>query len=106
MLLDASVVTLNAYQYFELINLSASGAKLRGASVPSAGKTGMFRLQAYQAMCKVVWSKGELCGVQFDELMPPRTFDHFREAGRITGAEMLTSDEQQAEEEWMNGAGD
>lgn len=103
-LLNASVVTLSAYQYFDLVNLSVNGAKLRGPSLPPAGKTAMFRLEGYRTLCKIIWSDRELCGVRFDEPMPRWAFEHYCETGRITGAEMLTLDEQQAEEEWRNGA--
>jgi hypothetical protein len=66
-LLPASVVTISAYQYFELVNLSATGAKLRGSAIPAIGKPALFRLSGLQVLCKVVWAKADLCGVHFDE---------------------------------------
>lgn len=105
MLLPASVVTMSAYQYFDLVNLSATGAKLRGSSLPRVGKPALFRLQSYKTLCRVVWTKDDLCGVHFDEVMPPRLLRRFREAGSATQIGMLTPDEKQAEEEWINGAG-
>ena len=71
-LLPASVVTMSAYQYLEVVNLSPTGAKLRGSPRPDIGKTAMFRLEGLQVLCKVVWAKGDLCGVRFDETIPPR----------------------------------
>ncbi len=71
-LLPASVVTMSAYQYFELINLSATGAKLRGSATPAVGRAALFRLDRLQILCKVVWVKDGLCGVHFDEIIPPR----------------------------------
>jgi hypothetical protein len=102
-LLPASVVTMSAYQYLEVVNLSPSGAKLRGSPVPDIGKTAMFRLDGYQLLCRVVWAKDDLCGVRFDELMPPRVLQIFREAGSIAKLDMLTPAEQQAADEWNNG---
>ena len=66
-LLPASVVTMNAYQYLEVVNLLPTGAKLRGSPRPEIGKTAMFRLEGFQLLCKVVWAKDDLCGVRFDE---------------------------------------
>jgi hypothetical protein len=104
-LLPASVVTMSAYQYLEVLNLSPSGAKLRGSPIPEIGKTAMFRLDGYQLLCKVVWAKDDLCGVRFDELMPPRVLQSFREAGSTAKLDMLTPAEQQAADEWNNGVG-
>lgn len=101
-LLPASVVTMDAYQYLDLVNLSATGAKLRGATIPAVGKQAMFRLDHFQVLCKVLWVKDNLCGIRFDEVIPPRLLAHFKEAGTATVG-MLTPEEQQAAEEWTNG---
>jgi hypothetical protein len=103
-LLEASVVTMSAYQYFELINLSATGAKLRGPSLPLVGRPALFRLNRFHVLCKVVWVKDQLCGVHFDEPIPPKVLAHFRETGSIAKLGMLTPDEKQAEEEWSGGS--
>ena len=102
-LLPASVVTMSAYQYFELIDLSATGAKLRGSDAPEIGKTALFRLEPFQALCRVVWVRDELCGIRFDELLPPRLLAHFRKMGNTTQVGMLTPEEQQTKEEWTEG---
>jgi len=102
-LLSASVVTMAAYRYFDLINLSATGAKLRGAEMPEVGKTALFRLDPFQALCKVVWVRDELCGIRFEELLSPRLLAHFRKAGDTAQLGMLTPAEQQAKEEWTDG---
>jgi hypothetical protein len=102
-ILSASVVTMSAYQYFDLINLSATGAKLRGSVFPDIGKTALFRLDRFQALCKVVWVKDGLCGVRFDELLPPALLAHFRKVGSAAQVGMLTPGEQQAKDEWTEG---
>ena len=99
-LLPASVVTMSAYQYLEVVNLSPTGAKLRGPSYPEKGRTAMFRLDQFQVLCKVVWSKDDLCGVRFEEIISPRVLAHFRKAGNTAQVGMLTPDEAQAAEEW------
>ena len=102
-LLPASVVTMSAYQYFEVINLSASGAKLRGSITPAVSKTALFRLDEFQVLCKVVWATEELCGVRFDEPIPPGVLARFNYAGSTAKMGMVTPEEKQAEEGWTNG---
>ena len=104
LLLPASVVTLAAYQFFELTNLSPNGAKLRGPELPPVGTPGLFRVDGFQTLCRVVWAKDELCGVQFEECLPPRILSHLRQSGSTKDI-LFSLDEQQAAEEWINGAG-
>ena len=98
LLLPASVVTMNAYQYFDLVNLSATGAKLCGSDPPEIGKTALFRLEPFQALCRVVWVSDGLCGVRFDEMLPPGLLAHFRKVGNTAQVGLLTPDEQEAKE--------
>ena len=93
--LPASVVTMSSYQYFELIDLSATGAKLRGHMVPPLGKTALFRIQTYQALCRVVWADNGVCGVRFDELIPARVLEDLRGAGTAVEVGLLTPDKHQ-----------
>lgn len=103
LLLPASVVTMSAYQYFDLVNLSATGAKLRGPDMPLIGKTALFRLDPFQALCRVMWVKDELCGIRFEELLSPTLLAHFRTVADTAQFGMRTPDEQQAKEEWTEG---
>ena len=103
-LLPASVVTVSAYQYLELVNLSATGAKLRGDMRPGIGKPALFRLDDFKVLCRVVWQTDDLCGVRFDEPMPPWALSHFRKIGGTAQIGMLTPEEKQAEEEWTDGS--
>jgi len=79
--LEASVVTMSEYTYFELVDLSATGAKMRGPKPPTLGRTALFRLDKFQSLCRVAWIDGEMCGVRFDELIPPGVLAQFRDSG-------------------------
>lgn len=102
-LLRSSVVTMSAYQYPEVINLSPTGAKLRGPTLPGLGETAIFRLDGFEVLCKVMWVKEELCGIGFDEPIPAAVLAEFRTAGDIRKFGMLTLDEQQAKDLWTMG---
>ena len=101
-LLPASVVTMSAYQFLEVVNLSPSGAKLRGPAVLEVGKPAMFRLDGFNVLCKIVWVKDDLCGVRFDDAIPARVLAEFRKAGDTAQVGMLTLDEQAAADEWAS----
>jgi len=103
-LLPASVVTMSAYQYLEVVNISPTGAKLRGSPIPGIGKTAMFRLEGFQLLCKVVWTRDNLCGVRFEELIPPRVLAKLREAGNSAELGTVTPSEQQAADEPASSA--
>jgi hypothetical protein len=69
--LPASMVTMSAYRFPELVDISASGAKLVGSPLPPKGTTAILRAGALQVMCRVVWVKGEACGIRFEEPVAP-----------------------------------
>lgn len=64
---EASVVTLNAYQYPELVDISLTGAKVRGDALPQPGATALLRASPLEVLCRVVWVKGDRCGLRFEE---------------------------------------
>jgi hypothetical protein len=71
--MTASIVTMNAYQYPELADISQTGAKLRGSPLPPKGSTALLRAGPLEVLCRVVWVKDEECGLRFDEPVAPRT---------------------------------
>ena len=79
--LPASVVTLSAYRYLEVMDISKRGAKLQGSKLPEVGSTALFRLGPLQAMCRVVWADSEQCGIQFDEPLEDALLARFQREG-------------------------
>lgn len=69
--LEAAIVTLSAYQYPELVDLSQAGAKLRGDRLPATGASALLRAGPLEVLCRVVWSGNGHCGVRFEEKVPP-----------------------------------
>jgi hypothetical protein len=89
---------MSAYQYLEVIDLSATGAKLRGAIIPAVAKPALFRLDDLEVLCKVVWASDDMCGVRFDEPISPRLLAHLSNAGSTAQIGVLQPEERQAEE--------
>jgi hypothetical protein len=89
---------MDAYQYFEVLDLSTYGGKLTGENLPPRGKTALFRLNGYETLCKIIWSDGTRCGLQFEEPIPPRVLKHFHDKGSKAGLQMTPSPSESANE--------
>jgi hypothetical protein len=101
-LMSASLVTMSAYQYPELLNISQTGAKLRGISLPAKGVTALFRIGGLQVLCRVVWANEAQCGVRFDEPITPRSLKQIQLDGAVE-LERLSPSEQEAKDDWIEG---
>ena len=69
--MDASIMTMSAYRFPELADISQTGAKLKGGPLPPRGTTGLFKVGNLEVLCRVVWTDGEQCGIRFDETVSP-----------------------------------
>ena len=74
---------MNAYQYPELANVSQTGARLRGSPLPPKGATALLRAGALEVLCRIVWVRGEDCGLRFDEPVSPRTLKQLQLDGAV-----------------------
>ena len=101
-LLPASIVTMSAYQYPELLNISQTGAKLRGASPPARGVMALFRVGTLQVLSRVVWATEEQCGIRFEELISPKQLKQIQLDGAVE-LETLSPAEKDAKEAWIAG---
>ena len=81
--MEASIVTMNAYQFAELADISQSGAKLRGSPLPPKGCTGLLRAGALEVLCRVVWVKGDQCGIRFEEPVAPAVLRQIQLEGAL-----------------------
>lgn len=77
----ASVVTMTAYQFPELADISPTGAKLKGSPLPPEGTKALLRTGALEILCRVVWANEGECGVRFDEPVSPRALKQIQLEG-------------------------
>lgn len=68
--MPASVVTMNAYQFPELADISQTGAKLTGSPLPPKGTIALLKAGPLEVLCRVVWVKDNACGIRFEESVP------------------------------------
>lgn len=62
----AVLATGAAHHSAELIDLSRTGARLKGTTFPEKGVDLIFHAGKVRARGKVIWVDGDQCGVAFD----------------------------------------
>ena len=81
--MPASIVTMSAYQFPELADISQTGAKLRGSPLPPKGTAALLRAGALEVLCRVVWVRDEECGIRFDEAVSPKILKQVQLDGAV-----------------------
>jgi len=81
----AVISTSGVHHNAELMDLSRTGARLKGRSFPDEGEELTFKAEKVTAAGIVIWLAGDHCGVAFDtpiaaaEVQRIRAFAHFVE---------------------------
>ena len=81
--LPASIVTMSAYQFPELADISRSGAKLKGSPLPAKGTSALLRVGPLEVLCRVMWVKDDQCGIRFDEPVTPAVLKQIQLDGSV-----------------------
>ena len=99
----ASIITTVKSRSVDLIDLSLTGAKLRGDDLPPEGQEVLLRLGSLEAFGAIVWSDDAQCGVSFDVPLTQNVLDWVaRERGPSSLLD-LSPDELLGAEDWANG---
>lgn len=64
---QATLQTMTAQSCGKLVDISEAGARFEGDSLPGAGATAVLRWGSHEAVCAIVWSEGEACGLAFSK---------------------------------------
>ena len=81
--MSASIMTISAYQFPELADISQSGVKLRGSPLPTKGTTALLRAGPLEVLCRVIWVRDEECGLRFEEPVSPKTLKQIQLDGAV-----------------------
>jgi hypothetical protein len=76
--LEASLVLPERTARGVVDNVSRVGCCLRLADPPRKGVTALARIEEVQALCTVIWVKGERCGLHFERELPAEEVERFR----------------------------
>lgn len=101
--LPAVVSTVENSLVAELVDLSATGARLKGTHLPARGAVISLKLDCVHAFGTVVWSSGDECGVCFDLPLAPFEFSRLRREVKIASVMWRNVDERLAARDWQFG---
>jgi hypothetical protein len=103
LLLEAAITTLRASRRVTMVNISATGARLRGPEMPDVGADVLIRAGSVDTIATVVWNRNGMCGITFDEPIDDAQVEELRRTGRFTSLAKLTPEERSAAEDWISG---
>lgn len=103
MSLEVVVSTVEHSQPTELVDISSTGARLRGRALPPEGEYVELRMDCIRAFGPVVWSTCDECGVAFDSPLLAVEADRLRREGKPAILMRLPLEERVAMEQWASG---
>jgi hypothetical protein len=86
-----------------LMDVSSTGARVRGSDLPGKGVDVVIRIDAVRAFAKVVWSNRGQCGLAFYSPITTADVDHLRARACNVKVPGLTPQQKAALEEWKLG---
>lgn len=84
-----------------LIDVSRTGARLRGEALPSVGEDLVVNIEGQTIFATVAWSDGANCGLDFDDPLPPATLSAVAE--KVTRSRGLSPQQMAAMDDWQGG---
>lgn len=103
MLLSAAILTLNRSFSAIVVNVSATGARLRGCGDVGQGDDLWIKVGVVDVLATVAWADEGLCGVTFDVALNDADLDHLRREAKNTLVTRLTPEERIAALDWIAG---
>lgn len=101
--LPAVVSTIENSVVAELVDLSSTGARLKGHHLPGTGATISLRLDCVHTFGAVVWSTEMECGVLFDAELSSFELNRLRREVKVAAVVWNSVDERLAARDWRYG---
>jgi hypothetical protein len=101
--LPALVTTVARAQPVVLMNVSATGARLRGGDLPDVGGDLMLKINKTEAFGIVQWKRQDLCGVAFDQPLRQPEVEQLRSEASRARLTKLSPEERLALQDWAIG---
>lgn len=102
-LLEASAEAIGGHLQVTLLEVSATGARLRGTGLPSVGKDVIIRCAGIETFGTVVWAEDDRRGIGFDEKLSPPDLITIRAHAAAVQHSRLSPEERQGAADWLNG---
>ena len=97
-----SFTTLTGNCSAVLIDVSRTGARLRGDTLPGAGDELVLTMDRLRTFATVAWSAGGECGVAFDLALPPEEIHRLKQ--NVARAAAWAPELRAAYDDWRVGA--
>ena len=88
-------------QHGVLVDLSGTGARLRGSDLPQANEDVFLSIEGIHAYGVVIWSRLGFCGIAFDSPLPPGSMQALQQ--KVAKARGLPPEIMAAMEDWELG---
>lgn len=101
-MIRAAMMTMTDTIHVDLLDLSTSGARLRGHDFPSPGQEVILLIGRLEAFGAIVWRDEDQCGVHFESALSD---DALLMAENERGQSLagFTSENALAAGDWLNG---
>ena len=99
--LVAVVTTFRESRSAVLVDVSSTGAKLRGRNLPAVSEDLFVTIDGTMAFGTVAWEEGDERGVAFDEPLRPGDEERLRE--KVAHSRGLSPEFRHAFEDWTQG---
>ena len=87
----------------ELLDISQTGARLKGEQLPPIGQDVLIRFEGIEAFGTVSWSRSGECGIHFDEPLKQLELRRIASVGGQCLHAKFTPDQRLAAEAWSSG---
>jgi hypothetical protein len=101
--MPALVSTVELTRMAVLADVSATGARLRGSGLPSAGESVSLRMDCVRAFGIVAWSEAGQCGVEFDPPLPEFEVERLRREVKVATLTSAGLEATLALQDWSSG---
>jgi hypothetical protein len=81
--LTGAATTLGGSRSVSISDLTGSGARLSGRSLPKDGRQILLKVGKLGLLGEVIWSGEEDCGIRFDEVADEPTLDAIKAEGSL-----------------------
>ena len=88
--LVVDLTTVSGSYQGELVDISLTGARIRGVRGATQGRDLFMRLEGAEVFGAVAWCAGELCGVSFETSIDAATLERLQQESRRAAEMRLT----------------
>jgi hypothetical protein len=102
-LMSAAMHAVGTSQTVSLVDVSRTGAKLRGHAPLEIGKEVWLKAPPADMFGTIVWVDGDHCGVEFETPLGEEEAATLQARGKVVLMPRLSLEEQLGIEDWKNG---